>query len=211
MKTRITNMLRLSFAAVAALTIAWTAVPAGATFVVDPDPGGISFYLNNEMISPTHFTGNVGGNGISYPAIDVVTMGAVTVGSGYANIKQSGTDLLTSLTFTPLGEEKYGDFSFRGQLVSAGAIQLNVTNQNGVNTGFTFDIDQARRNFERIGIVSPDGDWIDAVNISFAEGFEQVKQIDFSPQAAPIPEPSTFILLAFGLAGVGLLRKRSKA
>ncbi|WP_026842334.1 PEP-CTERM sorting domain-containing protein, partial [Citrifermentans bremense] len=110
------------------------------------------------------------------PAIDVVTMGAVTVASGYANIKQSGTDLLTSLTFTPLGEEKYGDFSFRGQLVSAGTIQVNVTDQNGVNTGL-----------------------------------EQVKQIDFSPQAAPIPEPSTFILLAFGLAGVGLLRKRSNA
>lgn len=176
MKTRITNMLRLSFAAVAALAILWTAVPAGATFVVDPNPGGISFYLNNEMISPNHFTGNVGGNDISYPAIDVVTMGAVTVASGYANIKQSGTDLLTSLTFTPLGEEKYGDFSFRGQLVSAGTIQVNVTDQNGVNTGL-----------------------------------EQVKQIDFSPQAAPIPEPSTFILLAFGLAGVGLLRKRSNA
>uniref|UniRef100_C6DYU4 Ice-binding protein C-terminal domain-containing protein n=1 Tax=Geobacter sp. (strain M21) TaxID=443144 RepID=C6DYU4_GEOSM len=210
MKTRITNMLRLSFAAVAALAIAWNAVPAGATFVVDPNPGGTHFYLNNQMISPNHFTGNVGGNGISYPAIDVVTMGAVTVANGYSNIK-AGTDLLTSLTFTPVGEERYGDFSFRGQLEAAGAIQVNVTNQNGINTGLTFNIPEPNGTFERIGIASADGDWIDAVNVSFAGGFEEIKQIDFSPQAFPVPEPSTFILLAFGLAGVGLLKKRNNA
>lgn len=206
MKTRITNRLRQSFAAVAALAILWTAVPAGATFVVDPDPGGIKFFLDNDIISSNHFTGVVGGN-----AVDVVTMGAVSVGSGFANIKPAGTDLLTSLTFTPIGEERYGDFSFRGQLESAGAIQVNVTNQNGINTGLTFNIPEPNGTFERVGVVSTDGDWIDAVEISFAGGFEQVKQIDFSPQTTPVPEPSTFLLLGLGLAGVGLLKKRSNA
>lgn len=39
----------------------------------------------------------------------------------------------------------------------------------------------------------------------------QIQGVSFDPASAPVPEPSTFILLGAGLAGVAYLRKKQRA
>lgn len=212
MKTRIKNILRLSLSLLAVVSIILMTAPARATFIVDPDPGGTKFFLGEADHDINQFTGNVGENGEG-PLVEVQSVGNVDIGSGYATIKPANESTLTSLIFTPTGDTKFGDFSFEGQMNGTGDVSIRVIDQAGVVFLFNFFIDQADRLFDRIGVVSNDGEWIRSVEILTAVtgGFKEVKHIDFSEQANPIPEPSTFTLLSAGIIGVTLLRRRAKA
>lgn len=211
MKTKISNILRLSLSLLAVVSIILMATPARAIFIADPDPGGIKCFLGKSDRDINHFTGNVGGNGVG-PVVEVDTIGNVDIGSGYATIKPANESTLTSLIFTPTDDTKYGDFSFRGQTNGTGDVSIRVIDQAGAAFVFDFVINQTDRLFDRIGVISNDGDWLSSVEILTAVtgGFKEVKHIDFSLQANPIPEPSTFILLSAGLIGAALLRRRAK-
>jgi hypothetical protein len=55
--------------------------------------------------------------------------------------------------------------------------------------------------FDRIGIVSTDGETLKSVEISTpgTESFAEVKQVQFSA----IPEPSTWAMMLLGFVGLG--------
>lgn len=186
---------------------------ASANFIVDSNPGGEKFYIDVANSKVSGFTGTVGGNN-SGPLVDVATTGNVDTGSGYANIKPVKDGKLTSLLFTPDDPNLFGDFSFRGQLEVAGTITVKVWDNQGNSNPFELQwyIDKANQDFERIGIVAKPGtgETINRVEIRYASGFKEVKQIDFS-NAAPVPIPSAMLLLGSGLAGlVGIGRWRRK-
>ena len=190
---------------------------ASATFIMDPDPGGVKFYIDVANSNVASFAGNVGGNGIG-PLVNVATSGNVDTGSGYANIKPADDPLLTDLTFTPADPNLFSDFSFRAQLEIDGQITVKVWDNQGNPNPFVFIFNDnggdfnANANLARMGIVSGD-ETIKMVEIIFAGGFKEVKQIEFSGAGVtePIPEPGTLMLLGSGLVGlVGYGRKRFK-
>ena len=212
MKTRISNILRLSLSLLAVVSIILMTAPAHATFIVDPNPGGLKFFLGDADHDINQFTGNVGGNGVG-PLVEVQSTGNVDIGSGYATITPAKGSTLTSLLFTPTGDTKFGDFSFEGQMNGTGDVSIRVIDQAGVVFLFNFLIGQTDALFDRIGVVSNDGEWIKSVEILTAVtgGFKQIKHIDFSEQTQPIPEPSTIILLSAGIIGVALLRRKANS
>jgi hypothetical protein len=205
-KMRIIRRLLLSVLAVAALVA--TTVPAHATFIIDPNPGGEKFFIDVANKDVNSFSGHVGANN-SGPIVNVSTIGNVDTGSGYSNIKPVKDGLLTDLIFTPADNTKYKDFSFRGQIEKdgfTGEVDVKVTDQIGSIFSFDFTIAKADADFDRIGVVSYDGEWIKSVEIFTpgSESFKEVKQINFSR----VPEPSTFLLLGAGLGGLWIWRRR---
>lgn len=184
---------------------------AHATFILDLNPtiDQTTFLFLDSAHDATSLTGHVGSQ--TGPLVNITTDDAVkVVGSGVATIQDvHGT--LSSLVFTPGDDTKYGDFSFRGQLSSAGSIFLRIVDQIGAV--FTFDITDilAHQDFSQIGVVSNDGEWLTSATISTNQHFDQVKQIEFSLQeAATVPEPGTVLLLGAGLLSLAIYGKRRR-
>lgn len=192
---------------------ALASVPAHATFVIDTSCGvskcaaGTDFFNDDANKDVTTFTGTVGGH-LSGPAITVDTTGGVDTGAGFATIKPSGADILSTLTFTPADDTLFSDFSFRGQLERAGftgVVDVSWTDSSGTTDTIAFSgVKGPDADFDRIGIVSTDGETLKSVGISTTGtgGFKEVKQVQFSMSSA-IPEPSTYVLMLLGFAGLG--------
>src|SRR5439155_9212045 len=125
----------------------------------------------------------------------------------------AGSDLLTTLTFTPDDANAFSDFSFRGQdLVSDQDFTVTVQdNQGGAPQVFTFNGGNANADFTRLGIISLDGETIQSVTVSNPGGFKEFKQAAFS-NGLPVPEPATWamMMVGVGLAGAQLRRTRSR-
>jgi len=185
---------------------AWglTAEPANATFIKDPSPGGIHFNIDLANKDVSTFSGKVGTD-----VVNVATIGNVNTGSGCANIGPVKDGTLSSLIFTPVNPNLFGDFSFRGQLLEAGSVKVTVTdNQGDTAQSFTFSGLPANANFDRIGIIAQagSGETIKSVQIENV-GFKSVLQVDFSNAASAVPEPATLLLLGSGLIGVAAWRR----
>lgn len=192
---------------------ALASVPAHATFVIDTTCGvskcaaGTDYFIDDANSGVTTLTGTVGAH-LSGPAVTVDTTGAVDTGAGLSDIKPSGTGVLSTLTFTPADDTLFNDFSFRGQLERpgfTGVVDVSWTDSSGTTDTIAFTgVKGPDADFDRIGIVSTDGETLKSVEISTTGtgGFKEVKQVQFSA-ASIIPEPSTYVLMLLGFAGLG--------
>jgi hypothetical protein len=204
---------RIQGAAVACATAAaalggWM-TPARATFIIDPNPGGAQFKIDKANKDVSTFTGAVGNNSVT-----VDTIGNVDTGGGFATITPIKNGTLTELTFTPADDTLFSDFSFRGQLESAGftgTVDVNVTDQAGTVSSLQFTgLAGPDADFARIGVVSLDGETIKSVEVLTpgSETFKEFKQIEFSGAGIPVPEPAGIALFGAGLLGLGAIRLR---
>jgi hypothetical protein len=213
-------MKPLALAFAAALSAA--AVPAHATFILDTTCGvsscaaGTKFFIGSANADVSTFTGTVGGQHAG-PSVTVSTVGNVDTGAGFATIKPTAGATLTSLTFTPADDTLFNDFSFRGQLAAAGfngTIDVSVTDSSGTVSSIVFTgVAGPNTDFNRLGVVSLDGETIKSVLVSTTSGgsFKEFKQIEFS-FLHPIPEPASIAVFALGLTGVAFaLRRRKQA
>jgi hypothetical protein len=209
----------LLFLVLVVMAIVAMTVPANATFVMDPNPGGDKYFLD-KADGVSSFSGFVGAQS-SGPIVNTTTIGSVDTASGWANIKPIKDGTLTSLTFTPdiANTIKFNDFSFRAQLLwdlddkvkDTGKVDVIVTDQYDIVSIINFtDLAGPNADFGTIGVVSNDGEWIKSVEIliplekGIDVSFKEVKQVSFSS----VPEPSTFLLLGAGLGGLWFLRRR---
>lgn len=184
-----------------------TTMTAQASFVIDENQGGEKLYII-KADNTNSFNGFVGESSI-IPDVDVITNGKV---DAWNDIKPANNELLTDLIFTPTGDKKYGGFSFRGQLEKTGfngEVYVKVIDQLGNDFNFEFIIDKANQDFDRIGIVSTEDEWIKSVEIwtTGTGSFKAIKQMDFSSQTTTVPEPAIFWLFGTGLVGLGGLMR----
>ncbi len=184
------------------------ASPANGLFQTDPSPAGIKFFISNANKNVATFSGFVGGQHSGQP-VTVDTTGNVDTGAGFATIKPVKNGTLTDLLFTPMDPNRFGDFSFRGQLMAVGNVDVTVQdNQGDAPQTFVFAITKANADFGRIGIiaVAGSGETIKSVDVTSA-GFEEFKQVEFSNA---IPELSTWAMMIVGFAGVALQIRRRR-
>jgi len=204
---------------VSLVALSYWAVPvsvARADFVVETNfSADVKFYNGDAYNNVGTFTGNVGAQN-SGPQVTVTTTGNVNTGAGYSYIEpisqgdKNGS--LTALIFTPANSSLFSDFSFSGQLTDAAKGKVTVTvqdNQGNPAQTFTFTGLGENADFDRIGIVSMDGETIQSVTIS-SGGFEEVMQVDFS-EANAVPEPASLTMFGLGIVGlVGYGWRRSR-
>ena len=191
---------------------ALASIPAHATFILDASCGvskcaeGTDFFIDTANEDVATFTGAVQGN-----AITVDTTGNVDTGSGFATIKPTKDVTLTDLIFTPADDTLFSDFSFRGQLERSGftgTVDVTWTDSAGTSGTVVFTgVKGPDSDFDRLGIVSTDGETLKSVEISTPgdESFKEFKQVQFSGTGIipSIPEPSTWAMMLLGFAGLG--------
>ena len=93
-------------------------------------------------------------------------------------------------------------------------IDVTWTDSLGTSGTLTFTgIPGPDKDFDRLGIVSIDGETLKSVVITTAAGesFDEFKQVQFSAASIPpsIPEPSTWAMMLAGFAGLGFLGYRA--
>ena len=191
---------------------------AHATFVIDTSCGvsqcdaGTKFFIDTANNDVATFGGTVQGN-----AIAVDTTGNVDTGSGFATIRPASDATLTDLIFTPADDALFSDFSFRGQLEPAGftgTVDVTWTDSSGTSGTLVFTgVKGPNSDFDRLGIVSNDGETLKSVEISTpgSESFKEFKQVEFSGTGITpsIPELSTWAMMLTGFAGLGFFGYRA--
>jgi hypothetical protein len=194
---------------------------AHATFIIDTSCGvskcaaGTDFFNDTANMDVSTFTGTVGGH--AGTATTVTTIGNVDTGAGFATITPTSGATLTDLIFTPTDDTLFSDFSFRGQLEPAGftgIVDVKWTDSLGTSGTLTFTgVKGPNADFDRLGIVSDDGETLKSVEVftPAGESFKEFKQVQFSGTGIPpsIPETSTWAMMLIGFAGLGFLGYRA--
>lgn len=207
--------LRIAAFATAIGAALGAASAAHATFIIDLSchqskcAGGTDFFNDSAVKDVTTFTGTVGGH--TGTGVTVTTIGSIDTGAGFSTITPVKGGTLTSLTFTPTNDALFSDFSFRGQLApvgDTGVINVAWTDSLGTTGTLQFTgIPGPDKDFDRLGIVSNDGETLKSVVITTAAGesFDEFKQVQFSASSIPpsIPELSTWAMMVVGFAGLG--------
>jgi hypothetical protein len=156
------------------------------------------------------FEGFFGVNNSSGPHVRIQTMGNVTTGSGFANIKPVHGTALTQLTFTPEDGNLFSGFSFRGQLNDAagGMVMVMVQdNQGNPAQMFMFMGLGSGNDFARQGVFATDGETIQSITL--ISDFKEVKQIELTladPRGVP-DGGTTVMLLGAALGSLGMARR----
>ena len=212
MRARIAMLTALSLIAAAGFTT------AHATFVQQtglPDnvPNSEKYFLVAETGSPS-FSGDVGGQSTGV-IVNALANAPVDVANGWSTIKPVDAPL-TSITFTPVDPNRFGDFSLRGQLLTTQDLTITVQdNQGNLPQTFTYTIGNANQDITRIGIASTDAETILTVTVSDLGGFKEMKEIGFSPcsstdggscEGTSVPEPASLLLVGAGLIGLASRR-----
>jgi hypothetical protein len=226
---------RFGLAAVSALALCAVAVPAYAsTFVISATDGDESkFFFNKKSLANgatgATFFGSTPGN-TTAENLDVTTIGTISnLGNGFGSVdgKDSGSDFLTSLTFTPTTGTEFDGFFFRGQLQDLdkttpdpnnGQVTITV---NGTDV-FTVSDLGIEEDITDLGVEAID-DTTAITSITIAAGpgeyFKEFKQVQLSGvtggsvtgTGGPTPEPATWIVMLAGLGLAGtLLRRRQR-
>jgi hypothetical protein len=205
----------VAFAAAVGATLGASSA-AHATFIIDLScgqskcAGGTDFFNDAPAKHDVStFTGTVGGH--TGTAVTVDTIGNIDTGAGFSTITPTSGATLTSLTFTPTDDTLFTDFSFRGQLApvgDTGVINVAWTDSNNLSGTLQFTgIPGPDTDFNRLGIVSNDGETLKSVVITTAAGesFDEFKQVQFSASSIPpsIPEASTWAMMLLGFVGLG--------
>ncbi len=199
----------MTFAAAVAASIMLATPSHASLFMIDltPTVGGIDLNLNNAK-NVSSFSGLVNSD-----VVNITTIGHVDAASGNATIKPIKDSLLTTLTFTPVDGDLFDAFSFRGQLLNVGTINVTVQDNQGHSFElFQFSISKANQDFDRIGIIAAVlGETIKSVTISDSGGFKESKQFEFALEptvTSGVPELSTWAMMIIGFGGVGLQMRR---
>jgi hypothetical protein len=214
--------LRSAFSATAVGVALGVPGAAHATFVLDTScgqskcDGGTDFKNDAAVKDVSTFTGTVGGH--AGTAITVTTAGNIDTGAGFSTIKPVTAGTFTDLIFTPANQTLFEDFSFRGQLNpvgDTGVINVKWTDSLGTSGTIVFTgIPGPDKDFDRLGIISKDGETLAKVEIFTAPGesFDEFKQVQFSAAGIPpsIPETATWAMMVLGFAGIGFMAYRRR-
>jgi len=188
---------------------------ASATFVVEPSPaeGCAPSQGCLHLVKAKDASSSTGTVQFTTEVVGIAVVGDADFADGYSTIKPIKDGMLTSLTFTPVDDMAFSDFSFRGQVLDASdAIDVTVTDQSGTPFSFSFTVPKPDQDFDRLGVISLDGERIKSVVVTDSGGFKEFKQIDFSPTSTVpiVPEPATWALMLIGLGATGgVLRRRA--
>jgi hypothetical protein len=227
---------RFGIAAASVLALCAVAGPAYAvSFVVTATDGDESkFFFNKKSLANTAtgatFFGSTPGN-TTAENVDVTTVGTISnLGNGFGSVdgNNTGSDHLTSLTFTPTTGTTFDGFFFRGQLQDLdtkatdpnnGQVTITV-NGTDVFTESNLGIEE---DITDLGVEAiNDTTAITSIKIQAGPGeyFKEFKQVQLSgvngvvinPTGGPTPEPAAWIVMiaGFGLLG-SLLRLRSRS
>ena len=178
-----------------------TAIKASTTNTQNNNIVVFGCTLNNGQCANVTFTGNTAMN--------------ITDGAGYAQISDAAGGIsLTQIVSNPF--EDFSAYQFNIQLLQAGNITVEYQLAGSLNwilatPGDITNPFQQNANTNRdYQITATAGESLSALRLTSTGNIDQFKQnsINLIPAVAAVPEPSTWMLMLLGMAGVGFTMRR---
>ena len=178
-----------------------TAIKASTTNTQNTNIVVFGCTLNNGQCDNVTFTGNTAMN--------------ITDGAGYAQISDAaGGTSLTQIASDPL--EAFSAYQFSIQLLQAGSITVeyqltgssvwSLATFGDINNPFLQNAN-TNRDYQ---ITATAGESLSALRVTSTDNIDQFKQnsINLIPAVAAVPEPTTWMLMLLGMAGIGFSMRR---
>lgn len=180
-----------------------TAIKASTTNTQNSNIVVFGCTLNNGQCDNVTFTGNTAMN--------------ITSGAGYAQISDAaGGTFLTQIVSDPF--ENFSAYQFSIQLLQAGSITVeyqlagssvwSLATFGDINNPFLQNAN-TNRDYQ---ITATANESLSALRLTSTGNIDQFKQnsINLIPAVAAVPEPSTWMMMMLGFAGVGFSMRRKK-